>query len=461
MSHRPLPFLAPSVLLLLAACGGSATGHGSSSSGVPIAQAQNVTRTAASSIDPASVTASVAANNAFAFDLYSHVLASQTTTGNLLTSPVSASLALTMTYAGAQGATATQMASALHLGSASPSTIFDGQNGLSAALTSRASAALAVAQQSASEVSGQPAPSQDDYVVQIVNSVWGEETYPWATPFLTTLAQSYGTGVFLEDFVGQPDPTRQTINAWVSTQTADKINNLLTPGTIDGSTRMVLVNAIHLKLPWDSSFAPSNTQNASFTRADGSAVTAPFMNQTAELSYTDDGRAQVVMMPLTGRALEVVFAMPHGDLASYEAALTGGQATLPLQAANANLALSVPKFTFTSPSVSLAQALQAMGMTQAFDARAAQFQGMCPQTPDGANLYIGDVLQKAMLAVQEVGVEAAAATAVVMEAGNSEPPPPTPVALNKPFVVAIVDQPTGAILFLGHITDPTDTGSQQ
>jgi serpin B len=458
MSHRLLPFLAPGVLLLLAACGGSSTGSGSSN--VPIDQAPNVTRKAASAVDPASVTAAVAANNAFAFDLYSHVLSQQTTPANVLTSPISASLALTMTYAGAQGQTATQMASALHFGSASPSAIFDGQNALSAALASRAASAFGVAQQQTSNMPDAPAPSRDDYVVQVINSVWGENTYPWATPFLTTLAQSYGTGVFLEDFLGQPDPARLAINAWVSTQTGDKINNLLSPGAIDGTTRMVLVNAIHMKLPWEIPFPTTATQNASFARADGSTVTAPFMNQTEEgWPYVDDGKAQVIAAPLGDGSLEVVFAMPHGDLASYEAQLTSGQATLNPPPGTANIALSVPKFTFTSPSFSLASELQAMGMTQAFDPSAAQFQGMCAQTPDGDNLFIGDVVQKATLAVQETGVEAAAATAVIL-AGSAAPAQPVPLTLNHPFVVAIVDQPTGAILFLGHIEDPTAAGSQ-
>jgi serpin B len=97
-------------------------------------------------------------------------------------------------------------------------------------------------------------------------------------------------------------------------------------------------------------------------------------------------------------------------------------------------------------------------MVQAFDPTAANFKGMCPVTPDGDNLYVGDVLQKAMVAMQETGVEAAAATAVIMS-GASGAPAVTPMVLDRPFVMAIVDVPTEAILFLGHIEDPTDAGS--
>jgi serpin B len=343
------------------------------------------------------------------------------------------------------------MAAALHLG-ASPASVFDGQNGLSAALASRAASALAASQQRATE-NQQAAPSADDYQLQVVNSVWGEKTYPWAQPFLTTLAKSYGTGVYLEDFVNAPDPARQDINTWVSGETSDKIQNLLPSGSLDGTTRMVLVNAVHLKMPWDSPFETSATANETFTKADGTTVSAPFMHQGEQLPYTDDGKAQIVAVPLAGNELSVVFALPHGDLATYEAGLT----SLATPTTVTDVVLSVPKLSFTSPTFSLRDALKAMGMVQAFDPAAAQFQPMCPQPPDGGNLYVADVLQKTMVAMQENGVEAAAATAVIMGLGSAAPTP-VPVDLDRPFVMAIVDGPTGAILFLGHVTDATEAG---
>ena len=461
---RSIAVLVPGVLLSLVACGDSADSKSSALPGddgsspaasVSIDQA-DVPRDSPSKIDPAAVAGAAEANNAFAFDLYSRLLAAQPSPSNVLTSPISASLALTMSYAGAQGQTATEMATALHFG-ASAGAIFDGQNGLSAALASRAPSALAEEQQVASQ-QGQPAPSASDYEMQIVNSVWGEQTYPWAQPFLTVLAKSYGTGVYVEDFIHAWDPARLAINAWVSAETADKIDDLLPEGSVDHTTRMVLVNAIHLKLPWASPFQTSATAPATFTRSDGTTVSAPFMNQTASLAYVDDGKAQIVALPLAGQEVAVVLAVPHGDLATYEAGLTA----IAPPPSETPVALSLPKFAFTSASTSLAKLLQAMGMVQAFDPVAAQFQGLCASTPDGDNLYIADVLQKAMIAVEETGVEAAAATAVIVDGDAAEgppPPPPVPVDLNRPFVLSIVDVPTGAILFLGHIEDPTDMGS--
>jgi serpin B len=448
-------FLPAASLLFLAssaACSGSHAPGGASD--VALDQA-SVPRDSAASIAPAALAGAVTANNAFAFDLYGHLLAGQATPANTLTSPISASLALTMTYAGAQGQTATEMATALHYGAAAGS-IFDGQNALSQALASRAASALSAAQQLAQN-NQQPAPSASDYDLQVVNSVWGEQTYPWAQPFLTTLARSYGTGVYLEDFVHAWDPARQAINTWVSDATSDKINDLLAPGALDDATRMVLVNAVHLKLPWAFPFQVAATAPASFTRADGSTVSVPFMNESEELPYVDDGTAQIVALPLVGSQVSVVIAMPHGDLATYEAGLTAATPNaLAPPAATAQVQLSLPKMSFTSPTFSLASSLQAMGMVQAFDPGTANFSGMCPTTPDGANLHVADVLQKAMVAMQETGVEAAAATAVLLDASIA--PESVPMAVNRPFVLAIVDVPTGALLFLGHVEDPSDAG---
>jgi serpin B len=315
---------------------------------------------------------------------------------------------------------------------------------------------LAIAEQNSQ---GGAAPSADDYQLDIVNSVWGEDTYPWESPFLDVLAKSYGTGVYLEDFASQPDVARQAIDTWVSAQTAGKIQDLLAAGSLDTTTRIVLVNAVHLKFPWAFPFDATQTVPGSFTRGDGTSVQASFMHQTNFLPYADDGQAQLVALALTGNELEVVFALPHGDLSTYESALTAGTASLtaPLdQAEPPNVEIEVPKLTFTSQPFSLTGALQGMGMTQAFDP-SADFSGMCAHPPDGQPLYFSNVLQKSTLALEETGVEAAAATAVFEDAAVAAAPPPQ-VFLNRPFVIGIVDTTTGAILFLGHIADPTDAG---
>ncbi|HEX4477884.1 MAG TPA: serpin family protein, partial [Polyangiaceae bacterium] len=214
----------------------------------------------------------------------------------------------------------------------------------------------------------------------------------------------------------------------------------------------------HLKFPWKAAFAPTATAAAPFTTTDGSMVSPNVMHQESTFAYVDDGQAQIVALPLAGGELTVLVALPHGDLATYEAALSAGSAALTVPARSADVVLSLPKFDFTSPSFSLGDALKAMKMTDAFDKSLADFTPMCPNPPDGARLFVSDVIQKATLAVQETGVEAAAATAVIL-GGTDAILEPTPMVVNRPFVVSIVDAPTGALLFLGHIDDPTVGGS--
>lgn len=468
-----LPFLA-----VIAACGSSNSGPGSHQGGGPQSGSalggshqggnaaspsnetmdpralSHVPRQPASEVPSDVVAAVVAANNAFAVDLYAHLRQDPAldATKNVLTSPLSASLALTMTYAGARAETATQMATALHLGSA-PQSIFAGQNALSQALAGRQAAALATLVKNQGAVSAETA---SDYQLQVVNSVWGEKTCVWEAPFLDILAKNYGAGVQTVDFVNQSEGARVLINGWVSDQTANKINDLLPQGSITRDSRMVLVNAIHLKFPWMTAFSPQDTTKAAFTKADGSTLMTDTMHLQTSLSYVDDGKAQIVALPLVGQELSVVIALPHGDLATYEAGLTS--ASLAPPSAWQQISLSLPKFAFTSPTFSLARSLSAMGMPEAFDEKRADFTGVgCPSSV--RPLFISDVLQKTMVAVQETGVEAAAATAVSMAQTSTIPPTPIPMDVDRPFVMAIVDVPTGATLFLGHITDPADSGS--
>jgi serpin B len=419
----------------VAACGGESR----SVPGVAIAKS-----TLSRNSPPATaLPAAVLANNAFAFDLYGK-LAAAAGTDNLVLSPLSAWLALGMTYAGARGQTAAEMASVLHFGEVAGSP-FDAQNALSLALAGRAAAALAQDKANTSTT----APSPTDYQLQVVNSVWGEKTYNWASSFLDVLAASYGTGVYREDFINNPFAARETINEWVSTQTSDKIRDLLPADAIKPLTRIVLVNAIHLKLPWERPFSPSETAPGAFIRGDGTAVTASFMHGSFEADYVETTSARAVWLPLAGGDLSVMLILPKTSLATVLDSL-GPSAWAAMGGASelAEVALSLPKFAFTTPSFSLGSALEALGMTSAFSGT-ANFEGLCA----GGGIVLSDVLQKAMMAVTETGVEAAAATAVLGEA-TSAPVHVATLTFDHPFIVSIVDS-SGAILFLAQIDDPS------
>jgi serpin B len=357
--------------------GGCPTSNSDADSGIPLQVDQaDAVRVPASAISPDVLAAAVTANNAFSLDVYSRLL-ENAGSNNVVAAPLSASLALTMAYAGAGGQTAAQMATALHFDPDAGS-IFDGQNAMIQALDSRQATALAAAQQS-----GAGCPSPSDYELQIVNSIWGQQTYTWTPSFLTVLAQSYGTGVILQDFINEADTGLQSINAWVSFETDGAINDLLPVGSINWHTRMVLVNAIHLKLPWATSFDPTDTAQAPFTRGDGTSVTTSFMNLMSTFPYTDDGQAQIVDLPLSGSQVSILIALPHlgVDLATYEAGLTTSSAAVVPPSVPEVVDLSLPKINITSAPFSLSGALTAMGMVDAFDATLADFTGMCANRP--------------------------------------------------------------------------------
>jgi len=417
-----------------------------------------VARDSATSIPAATLEAIVDADNAFAFDLYDQARV-DAASDNLILSPLSISLAMSMTYAGAQNTTASEMAKSLHF-DAPGLDVHGGQNALSQALASRAADALAAAEINAQQA-GSEAPSPDDFRLHIVNSVWGDGSYTWEQPFLDTLARSYGTGVYLADFIHQYDAERVRINTWVSEETHDKINDLLPDGSLNDLTRMVLVNAMHLKMPWEMPFSAEATAAGPFNKTDGTAVSADFMSQQESFSYYEDDNMQLAALPLVGRHVSFVVALPKGTLGDLESSLTSGTWKTAWEGRGPQLvALKLPKFSFTSDSIKLKDTFEALGTVQAFDPDQADFYGMCKEPPNGEQLFIAEIIHKAMMAVDENGVEAAAATAVIMAGDTSVAPEPVAMVVDKPFVVAIVDEPTGALLFLGHITDPTAEGSQ-
>jgi serine protease inhibitor len=459
--NKRLSFLPVLMGLAVVACSNSDTedpGPPTDPPETPSVARSEVARDSAASIPATTLEAIVDADNAFAFDLYEKVR-TDTASDNMILSPLSVSLAMSMTYAGAQNTTASEMAESLHFNDPSLD-VHGGQNALSQALASRAADALAAAEINAQQA-GSEAPSPDDFRLHIVNSVWGDGSYTWEQPFLDTLARSYGTGVYLADFIHQYDAERVRINTWVSEETHDKINDLLPDGSLNEMTRLVLVNAMHLKMPWEMPFSTEATAAGTFNKTDGTTVSADFMSQQDSFSYYEDDNMQLAALPLVGRQVSFVVALPKGTLDDLESSLASDTWKTAWDGrASQEVALKLPKFSFTSQSIKLRDTFKALGTVQAFDPDQADFYGMCNEPPNSERLFISEIIHKAMMAVDENGVEAAAATAVLMSGGTSVPPEPVAMVVDKPFVVAIVDEPTGALLFLGHITDPTAAGSE-
>jgi serpin B len=375
----------------------------------------------------------VGGNSVFAFDLY-HFLKDEKA-GNLFYSPHSISLALAMTYAGARGETEQQMADTLHY-TLPQDRLHPAFNWLDLELASR----------------GEGAAGKDDggFRLNIANTTWGQEDYAFLPEFLDTLALNHGAGMQLVDFTGDPEAARVAINDWVSSQTEERIKDLIPPGVIDELTRLVLTNAIYFNAAWAEPFDESQTQDGAFHLLDGSQVTVPMMHHTASYGYAEGEGYQAVELPYDGGELSMVILLPNeGAFDAFESSLDAGRVDVIVNDLTyQEVALTNPKFEIES-DFSLVEALAEMGMPIAFSMD-ADFSGM-----DGTReLYIGEVLHKSFITVDEAGTEAAAATAVEMQLKGA-PMDPVTVTVNRPFIFFIRDIETGAILFVGRVVDPS------
>lgn len=369
-------------------------------------------------------------NNAFALDLYQSL---RSRDENLILSPFSISLALAMMYAGARGDTETQMADVLHFGPQ--------------AETHPAFNALDLALEDTGVV---PDKDQEPMQLDIANAVFAEQTFTFLPDFLDTLAVNYGAGMRLMDFANKPDPSRKEINQWVSDETKDKINDLLPENAVTPDTKMVLVNAIYFKADWLSPFDANDTYDGTFKLLDGSEVTAPMMGQHMNIPYfVGDGYA-AAEIPYAGESAVMTLLVPdEGKFEEVEAELDGAMfEEMISNLAPADVTLRMPKFEYES-SFMLSDTLAGMGMPNAFDADLADFSGMTDQQA----LYIGNVIHKAFVAVDEEGTEAAAATAVIMEAATAIMPANL-LVIDRPFIYFIRDVESGQILFIGRVLNP-------
>ena len=390
-------------------------------------------RAAAPTETPAGLPELVRGNNAFALDLYRALRSSE---GNLFYSPYSISLALAMTYAGARGETEAGMARALHF-TLDQASLHPAFNALDLELASRARP---------SEGMG-----GNGFELSIANSLWGQQGFDFEPPFLDTLAENYGAGLRAADFARAPEDARKAINDWVSDQTRNRIENLVPDGAITPLTRMVLANAIYFKAAWQYPFDEDATAPAPFHLLDGTQASVPMMKLSETYSYASGEGWQAVALPYEQGQLSMVVLLPAaGGFEVFEQGLDGARLQGILDGLRGrHLILSVPRFRVES-SFALADPLSQLGMGAAFAPDQADFSGMT----GGRDLYISDVVHKAFVSVDEAGTEAAAATAVMMAATAMESDEPLALAVDRPFLFLIVDQPTGAVLFLGRVLDP-------
>jgi serpin B len=371
----------------------------------------------------------VEGDNAFAVELYGHL---RNQSGNLFFSPESISTALAMAYAGARGDTASEMAKTLHF-TLPPEQLHPAMG----ALLSDLNAAHA------------------GYQLSVANALWAQRGYTFLPDFLKVMNNDYGAGLNQVDFKGSTEAARLTINLWVEQKTANKIQDLLQPGALRPSTRLVLTNAIYFKGDWQTQFDKAQTKDEDFHLSPAQTKKAPLMHREGAFNYFNGGTFQALEIPYKSNELSMIVLLPNdpGGLPALEQSLsaTNVQQWLRQLAPVTKVIVTMPKFK-TTQQFELGSTLAAMGMPQAFTA-SANFSGMT----GNRDFFISAVIHKAYVDVNEEGTEAAAATAVTMRAMAMRAPNLAPVfRADHPFVFLIRDHASNSILFMGRMADPAN-----
>lgn len=373
-------------------------------------------------------------NTKFAIDLYRKLA---TGSNNIFFSPFSISMALAMTYGGAENNTAAQMKNVLQF-TLCDSMVHNAFNSIDLQLS-----------------------SSNDVSLSIVNQAWGRKDVRFDDDYLDLLALNYGSGMKMMDFENDPEGCRQIVNNWVELNTNGKIRNLLTENSIKPNTALILTNAVYFLGEWLNRFDEKLTSDQQFYLEDGSSVVVPMMTlgkngEPTRLNYSQTAFCTAVELPYKGDDISMVVVLPSdSNLTGFGQMFTTEMIHEILENFDsADMYIKMPSFTFTSGSISLKTILESMGMTDAFNSQTADFSGIAgPHHP----LWIDDIIHKAFIKVDEKGTEAAAATAVLINDSLSVGPGNRSFIADRPFLFMIRDKATGTVLFMGRIMNPLES----
>ncbi|CAH1369245.1 unnamed protein product, partial [Tenebrio molitor] len=365
-------------------------------------------------------------NSAFTNNLYK-VLAEKE--GNVFFSPISVHVVLSMAYQGALDTTAEKFANTLHVPKAKAAA--EGYNEIMKRLNSVTNVTLLMA-----------------------NKVFLMEGFQLLSDFENAVTKHFLSEVQLVDFKKNEEAAK-TINSWVEVQTREKIKDLIQKDDLDGSTRLVLVNAIYFKGDWKHKFDKERTKTEPFYLNDKDTIDVQMMHIKKKFNYKNDSelQAQVIELPYTNEDLSMFIILPNekngiGNLEKKLATMNLTDISKNMWSTEVNLAL--PKFKIEE-TIDLKDALTKLGLGEIFDERKANFGGMI-QVGSG-NLYVSKVVQKAFIEVNEEGAEAAAATVACCARIDFNP---NFFIADHPFIFLLVTKSPGTrnFLFVGKINKP-------
>ncbi|WP_413374179.1 serpin family protein [Paenibacillus taichungensis] len=354
---------------------------------------------------------------------------------NLLISPYSIAAAIGMAYNGSVGETRREMAEVI------------GWSGLEMEQVNASQAAL-------QQLLTHPGKGIQ---IGIANSMWMKDGIPVEETYQTTVQQTYEAEI--RTLNGQPAQAKEEINQWVKQHTEGMIPNLMQEPP-EKEALMILVNAIAFDGNWMDEFDPEYTTDAEFKPANGKALSVPMMHQTKQFLYTENDDWQAVRLPYAEGQMHLLVVLPREGrtLEEVQQQLLDDPKRLDTGSEYKLVGLSLPRFR-AEYGMNLKETLQQLGMEKAFDPYAADFTKMIPRDPNW-QAYIGQVLHRAVMEVSEQGTVAAASTLVEMRAGSAPPTDRIKMEVNRPFMVAVVDEATGAWLFAGNVNQPEEIPSR-
>ena len=349
---------------------------------------------------------------------------------NVIVSPLSVSLALAMTYNGAAGGTRTAIAKTLGAAALSDEA-FNNDNRLLLDTIKKADPAVQM---------------------EVANALWTQSGFAVSPDFLKVNRDSYDATLDSLDFAGNPQHAMDTINSWVNQKTHAKIPKIL--DVVDSATVLVLTDAVYFKGRWAVPFDKKQTVPRAFYLHGGTTVNAPMMVENGDYPYFENDAYQAIRLSYGNDRFAMYVFLPRkpGGLPNLLRKFDAARWTeMTDKLADRKGEIVLPKFESTYGE-QLNDALKSMGMGVAFSDR-ANFSRIHPPPPQ---LAISDVEHKTYFKVDEEGTEAAAATSVgIVALAMREEPPPFEMVVDRPFFCAITERHSGALLFAGVVTDPT------
>jgi serpin B len=376
-------------------------------------------------------------NNRLALALFASLRAQP---GNLFFSPFSIRTVLSMAYAGARDETARQTRQALHFSE------FDELLHLEfGQVIQRLNAA-----------------GGGLYEMAVANALFEQDGSSLQERFIELITEQYRGVIRLVDFRAAAESVRAEINSWVADKTRQRITGLIPPGGLNAESRLVLVNAVYFKGRWTLPFNKASTREELFYLEGEEAVPAQLMHQQQTVRYVQGRGFQAVDLDYQGDDLSLLVLLPDKKDGLKDLERNFSVHTLTdcvNEMWQCEVKLHLPRFKINWGVVDLTEQLIALGMKDAFDRTRANFSGINGLEPPHQDaLFISSVFHKAFVEVNEEGTEAAAATAVTMQrimGPMDYQPPPVPIfRADHPFLFAIRDRRSKAILFLGRVADP-------